>query len=212
MQEAILIPEILSQKTFPKKVISNVKNDLDRIAAETGTRYCADSEKTGHLYPVILANDTESGATAAMSFAEVIQTQNINHRLDNVEIVVYQDSEKTSSSEHGPAYWTRLGSVKLPDISFRDIEKETEDNFIQIGLAHDKGAEYLGKEQKAFADTGLDLNRVVIYDGESNPTKPDSPVMLYYFRASDGTDFWIADFSYKYPGNEYFDRAASFRH
>ena len=195
-----------------KKVISNVKNDLDRIAAETGTRYIADSDKTGNLYPVIFANDTESGAKAAMSFAEVIQTQNIDHRLDNVQIVVYQDSEKIRSSDLGSVYGTKIGSVRLPDISFRDIEKETEDNFIQMGLAHDKRAEYLGKELKTFADTGLDLDRVVIFDGESNPTQPDSPVTLYYFRASDGTDFWIADFSYKYPGSEYFDRAASFRH
>lgn len=194
-----------------KKVISNVKDDLDRIAEETGTIYYADSEKTGNLYPVILAKDTESGSKAAISFAEVIQTQNIDHRLDNVEITVYQDSEITRSSELGPAYRTRLGSVRLPEITFRDIEKETEANFIQIGLAHDKKAEYLGKEQKTFADTGLDLERVVIYDGESNPTRPDSPVTLYYFRASDGTDFWIGDFSYNYPGDEYFDRAASFR-
>jgi hypothetical protein len=137
------------------------------------------------------AKNAKDAENAALACAEVLQSYNLNGRMDNWEMPCYRyEGESFYNSD-------RFGSVKLPNIEW--ISREQEKTNYYIEMAHyqtDSNAQFLRKEEGTFADTGADLNRVVSELGSDYPTEGTSPVMFYYFRASDGTEYFMCDFNY----------------
>ena len=176
------------EKELREKVISNVKDELDAICNTEGMRY---EHADGESIISILAGNEKDGREAGLKCAEILQKQNINNRLDNLCIdVVGNRHDKWYDNEH-------FGSVKLPDISWRTSEDELVGYYTEMAkMQTDENAVFLHSELKTFADTGADLQRVVKVLGSDYPTKRTSPVTFYYFRSSDGEEYYLCDFNY----------------
>ena len=190
------------ERKLAEKVLSNVQSDLETIYNETGTEQW-DGESNTDM-PVILASDEQSAKEATERVAEALQEQNLNNRMDGWQIMAYKiDNDKISM---GYSYWhlDRYGSVTLPSTTFRNPEEEKIDTYTKAAQQLDKNAVFLRKEKKTFAYTGLDLDKVVNnINDDPVPESDSSPVTLYFFRASDGLEFWVADFFYIYDDNKY---------
>lgn len=176
------------EKALKEKVISNVKNELDTVCNKEGMRY---EYAEGESIISIFARTEKDGREAGLKCAEILQKQNINNRLDNLCInVVSNQYDKYYANEH-------FGSVKLPNISWRTSEDELVEYYTEMAqMQTDEKAVFLRSELKTFADTGADLERVVNVLGEDYPTESTSPVKFYYFRSSDGKEYYLCDFNY----------------
>ena len=168
-------------------VFSQCKGELEEICKNYGAVY-----DTQDIYFFrIGAENAKDAENAALACAEVLQSYNLNGRMDNWEIPCYRLGEKGGYTSD------RFGSVKLPNIEW--ISREQEKTNYYVEMAHyqtDANAQFLRKEEGTFADTGADLDRVVSVLGTDYPTESTSPVMIYYFRASDGTEYFMCDFNY----------------
>ena len=138
---------------------------------------------------VIMAPDEVYGGAAAIECAEVLQSENLNHRMDGVTIWVRTDTYPDyADNEH-------LGSVVLPDTSFRNEDDETIAYFTEMAkLQYDSTAVYVRTEQGTFGQTGADYNRIANVEGPEI-TGPDSPVTLYYFKNWAGKEFFLCNFT-----------------
>lgn len=165
------------------KIISNVEAELDGVCRETGSSY----EITGgDAILAIYAQSSEEAKDVGLKFAEILQAQNLNHRLDGLHI----DVERNGSGEH-------FGSVTFPDIVWKTPEEEEIGYYTEMArLQTDEKAVFLRTEKKTFSDTGADLNRVVCVLGSDYPTDDNSPVTFYYFESGDGTEYYLCDFNY----------------
>lgn len=176
------------EKDLREKVISNAKDELDDICNKAGMKYeYADGESIISIF----ASNEKDGREAGLKCAEILQKQNINNRLDNLCIdVVGNQYDKCYDNEH-------FGSVKLPNISWRTYEDELVEYYTEMAqMQTDENAVFLYSELKTFADTGADLQRVVKVLGTDYPTERISPVKFYYFRSSDGREYYLCDFNY----------------
>lgn len=107
---------------------------------------------------------------------------------------IYSDPEYSYIlSSAGAGELRRIGSVRLPDISFRDPAKEAEDYYLEMAQMKDPDAVFVRSEQVPFADTGADLYYVVESYDQPYPRTADDMVMVYYFEA-DGQEFFICNF------------------
>lgn len=176
------------EKELREKVICNVKGELDAICNKAGMRY---EHTQGEAIISIFAETEKDGMEAGLKCAEVLQKQNKNNRLDNLCIdVVGNRHEKSHDNEH-------FGSVKLPDILWRTAEDELVEYYTEMAkMQIDKNSVFLHSEVKTFADTGADLQRVLKVIGSYYPTEKNSPVTFYYFRLSDGREYYLCDFNY----------------
>ncbi len=143
--------------------------------------------------------------------AEIIQEYNLEHRLDGLTIRLGHDSEWIRArydelidegadpefdyvfSSSGGAELAHLGSVRLPDISFRDEDQESADYYLEMAQDMNPEAELVRVEQRTFADTGLSLDVVSQPYYQDYPKNMDDPVVFYYFEA-DGEEFFICNF------------------
>lgn len=176
------------EKELREKVISNVKGELDAICNKEGMRYeHADGEAIIHIF----AETEKEGREAGLKCAKILQKQNKNNRLDNLCIDVAGNKyDKWYDNEH-------FGSVKLPAILWRTPEDELVEYYTEMAkMQTDENAVFLYSESKTFADTGADLQRVVQVLGSEYPTERTAPVTFYYFRASDGREYYLCDFNY----------------
>ena len=140
---------------------------------------------------IIRAGNADAGSKAALVCAAAIQEQNLNNRLDGMYIRVYGDTKEDYWHDEG------YGSIKLPDIAFRDPEDELADYYTEMARSQtDKDAKYLRTEHGKFSDTGAELGKVVNVLGSDYPTSAGSPVTFYWFEASDGTEYYLCDFNY----------------
>lgn len=90
-----------------------------------------------------------------------------------------------------------FGSVKLSDLSWRTPEDEQIEYYTEMArMQTDQKAVFLRSELKTFADTGADLDNVVKTLGSEYPTESASSVWFYYFKASDGREYYLCDFNY----------------
>lgn len=195
-------------QSLEKYVLGSAQNSLKEICDDYNADYedCIINEMILELKlpPDIteadIADITERTATLIQSF-------NQNNRLDGVKIYVSYNNEwlkqyceqlKTkgeykglSSVEAGMV--THIGSARLPDTSFRDKEKETEDYYLEMAQMKEPSAVFVKKEVKTFADTGMNLNEVMSSLGDENTVENYSdPVTFYYFKAGKRS-FYICD-------------------
>lgn len=113
-----------------------------------------------------------------------------NRKLKENDGDIYSDSEFSGA---GGATLCHIGSVKLPDCTFRDKEKENEDYYLEMAHMKSQYAKYVRREKKTFADTGLPLSRVSNTAYQDYPEKMSDPVTFYYYDVN-GTEFFICDF------------------
>lgn len=177
-------------ENLEKKVIANVQSDLDTICDKPGMHYEGYEDDKDVLMILYCANEKD-GEEAASACAEVLNTQNVNNRLDGLLIYVVGNQEmKWNDNDY-------YGSVKLPDTDFRTPTEESIDYYTEKAQElTDPQAKFLRMETGVFRDTGADLNRVVYVLGSDYPTEMNSPVTFYYFEASDGTEYYLCDFNY----------------
>ena len=177
------------EKNLKEKVIFNAKDELDAICNKEGMRY--EYADGGESIINIFAITEKDGREAGLKCAEILQKQNINNRLDNLCINVAENQyDKYYDNEH-------FGSVKLPNILWRTSEDESIEYYTEMAqIQTDKNAVFLRFELKTFADTNADLQRVVKVLGTDYPTEITSPVKFYYFKSSDGEEYYLCDFNY----------------
>ncbi|MCR4792025.1 MAG: hypothetical protein K5871_04705 [Lachnospiraceae bacterium] len=181
------------QTALADYVFSQCLNDLEEICESAGA--VCDTDDISFF--IVMADNAGDAEKAALACAEVIQAYNLNGRMDNWAIECYERGTES------PYYSERFGSVVLPDIEWISREQEIINYYTEMArMQTDEKAEYLRKEEKIFADTGADLDRVVYVLGSDIPTENTSPVTFYYFRASDGTEYYLCDFNY-YAENHY---------
>ena len=174
-------------------VFSQCMDELEEICENYGA--ACDTEDI-YFYR-IGAENAEDAEKAALACAEVIQSYNLNGRMNNWEIPCYRLGEKGGYTSD------RFGSVKLPNIEWISREQEINNYYTEMAqMQTDPQAQFLRKEEGTFPDTGADLDRVVNVLGTDYPEKEDAPVIFYYFRASDGTEYYLCDFNY-YDENYY---------
>ena len=137
----------------------------------------------------------DDGIAVTEKMAKILQEYNLENRMDGVIIRVGDDK-------------THLGSCRLPDISFRDHEKEIEDDYMMKAenlmssvSRKNRSLTFVKKEKVAFSEIGIDLSRVSIYSN-NKVEKESDPVTLYYFQTNCQT-FYIADFIDSNTGADY---------
>ncbi len=180
-------------RSLEKKVLSLTWDELTAICSEHGSS-CSEND----FALLVIRSNTESDASAAaLECSKLLQEHNLNGRMDRWLITAYGSEKEDYLSD------VKYGSIKLPDIRWRTTEDETTEYYIEMAhMFTDSNAEYLRKETKTFADTGADIDRVVCVLGTDYPTESSSPVTFYYFRASDGREYYLCDFNY-YDENHY---------
>lgn len=174
-------------KALEAYVLSECRPEIDEICEGFGAR--ADKSDIGFL--IIRSEDAEKGEKATLACAEVIQTYNLNGRLDRWEIACYHLDDKNYYNTE------RYGSVVLPDIEWVDREQEVINYYTEMAhIETDVNAQFIRKEEGTFADTGAELRRVESILGTDYPDEMSDPVTFYYFRASDGSEYFLCDFHY----------------
>ena len=176
-----------------RKVLLNVNDDIYNICNDSNLMYKIDEE---NMTITIYASDENEGKQTATKCAETLNKQNLKNRIDGFVINVDSiDASQNNSTNH-------IGSIKLPNTSWRTPQDEEIDYFIDYAKLHtDYKAKYLRKEQKTFADTGLSLEEDYRYYWETDyPNKMDYPVTFYYFESSKGNEYFITDFLYMNNG------------
>ncbi len=175
------------------KVIQNVTDKLYSECKCSNARWEKEDWLPGLIS--VYAADEVSAKEAALFCAEILQSENLKNRIDGWEIRVYVGGEQTGEE--------RIGTITLPDIELVSVDEEQDQYYTRMAhMQTDPNAVFLRKEIKTFADTGADLDRVdhPAYDGTSDPTSNSSPVTFYFFRASDGSEYYLCDFLY-YEGD-----------
>lgn len=175
------------------KVIDNLSDELNDICSGYNARWEKEEWWPGLIS--IYAADEASAKEAALFCAEILQTENLNNRMDGWEIRVHVGGEQTGEE--------RIGTITLPDIELISVDEEHDQYYTRMAhMQTDPNAVFLRKEVKTFADTGADLDRVdhPAHGGTSDPTSDFSPVTFYYFRASDGSEYYLCDFLF-YEGD-----------
>ena len=172
-----------------KLTLDSVRSRLDEVCKNNDAIW--DENDNNFIY--IRATDEENAEKCALSCAEIIQSQNMNGRLDNCEITAYNDQTKEIYDAK------RYGRIVLPEI--RWISAQEDHDMFYIRMAHeqtDPKAEFLRKETGSFSETGADLEYVSYptYGSFSNPENMDSPVTFYYFKSSKGKEYFLCDFLY----------------
>lgn len=176
------------REALKNKVIENVKDTLDNIClSENCTYEIGDSDILIYIY----APDNNKGKIAAINCAKALQEQNIDSRLNGMTIYV-------GTNKYESFYSNELfGSVELPDMKWSTTEDENIEFFTEIAHSKtDKSAVFLRTEEGTFGETGADLQRVVNVLGTNYPTTNDSKVIFYYFKSSNGKEYYICDFNY----------------
>lgn len=141
----------------------------------------------------VCAKDYDSAKQAAREVAELFQRNNKNYRLDflNVHALTtgsgsYDISQYVLDSE------AVIGYMPIPEMIWVGKDQTIVDIYVNHAKDFDPDAVYLRRETVRFGDTRFTLSQVTEASGA--PTSDDSPVTLYYFRASDGGEFFLADF------------------
>lgn len=173
------------------KVVSDSLDELEAVCSEENAVFLSRLDEVNASLIIIRAGNEKDAAEASVRCAEVLQKQNLKGRLDNYKVEAYGNSRKNYFQDE------RYGSVVLPDIRWIDTEEEKEIFYTeQARMQTDSKAEFLRSEKRTFADTGADAERVLNTSAPDDSILPSSPVTFYYFRASDGSEYYLCDFNY----------------
>ncbi len=172
-------------------VISETKTDLDAVCQKYNATY--ESRSVFDLVMSIKLHGDSSfddAKAVAEECAAIIAPYNIKDRLNYKEIRVDHEDD------------THFGSIRFPDLTFRDPEREKEDIYDDIALTYDPDAVFVRKETKTFADTSLPLDRVSGSDESNSPKSNTDPVTFYYYEV-EGEEFYVCDFLDRQTGTFY---------
>ena len=168
-----------------EKVISDTEKSIKEICESYGITYEFCKHESISLFLSIYPSNEETAQKAAVECAKVIQSENAAQRLDGLEICAYKSDRDV------------FGNVKLPNIIWRTKEDEKVEYYTKMArMQTDPNAVFVRSEKGIFADTGASLDGVVNALGSDIPTDASSPVTFYYFKASDGKEYYLCDFNY----------------
>jgi hypothetical protein len=198
-------------------VLEDAAAELEDICAEYGLTEEESNLEDCYWYSADPEFSDEQAQEGIEKIADVFQRYNLESRMDGWTIYlehsegwltayyeqlmndyegedIYNDSEYSYLlSSAGGGALRHIGSVRLPDTSFRDPAKEDEDYYLEMAQMKDPDAVFIRSEEIPFSDTGADLYNVVETYDQSYPRTEDDMVMIYYFEA-DGQEFFICNF------------------
>ena len=208
------------EQALEKFVLSEAEEDLEDICEKYDAFYEPMVDKVLIRITVPVDVSDKDAKKICEECAEVLQEYNEDERLDGYLVYVAHDaqwfkdnygtydpngnnaySDYTYSSA-GMASECHIGSVKLPDCSFRDEEDEKDDHFLESAKRKNKKAVFVRKEEKTFADTGLPLSRVSKSYAFPGPEDKKDPVVFRYYSV-DGKEFFLCDFLDAQTGSYY---------
>ena len=191
-------PEI--SDTFEYCLIHKIIDDTEKAAIDDITdRYDA-MYTEGYGFYDVYSKDPENAKQAALEFAEVLQRNNMNGRLNGVELrAITLGTYLAERTGYKAECDEEVGRVTLPDKTWRSKEDELIELYTIYARELDPSAVYLRKEVKKLKFTQYDLKDI----GGSNgaPKYWSSPVTFYYFKAFDGGEFYMGDFYLKNPND-----------
>ena len=176
-------------------VKDSAREEIDEYISSTG----AVVEESSSAFFMVRSNDEKEAIEAALKCAQILQEYNLDHRLDGWVIVAY------ANEKDDYLYDVKYGSVKLPDISWRTVEMETIEYYMEMAEMQLKTeVTFDRKVEGTFSDTGAELEHVVnsYYDDKETIDSSSSPVTFYYFTTKKGEKYYICDFLYE---NENYD-------
>ena len=198
-------------------VLEDAAAELEDICAEYGLSEEGSNLEDCFRYSADPEFSDEQAQEGIEKIADVFQRYNLESRMDGWTIYlehgegwltayyeqlmndyegedIYSDPEYSYIlSSAGGGDLCHIGSVRLPDTSFRDPAKEDEDYYLEMAQMKDPDAVFIRSEEMPFSDTGADLYNVVETYDQSYPRTEDDMVMVYYFEA-DGQEFFICNF------------------
>lgn len=194
-RDTLLTKVSKTSSTFKEALVQKIVSDEKTAIDDIKDRYDATIDVDG-IVNYVYSDDPENAKLAALEFANVVQRNNLQGRLDGIEIEAL--TLGTYRSERTGFKATRdeiVGTVTLPNKEWRGKEEERIAEYTYEAQKFDPGAVYLRSEVKKLKFTEYDLEDI----GGSNgaPKYWDSPVTFYYFKASDGGEFYIGDFYLK---------------
>lgn len=163
------------------------------------------------IFYVRTDDNKENAINAAEEIARLLQNYNVNNRIDDWTIdIAYSDAwlrnyydtiDKSSLDDDGDyilssidsAKLMHIGSVKIYNAKYRDIETEEIDNRTEFAKRCDKSAIYIKTEEKKFSELGIPLDRVSNTLYQYYPETMDDIVKVYYFK-SDTQEFYVCNF------------------
>lgn len=167
------------------------------------------SLENNDIFHVQTDDNKENAINAAEEIAKLLQNYNANNRIDNWTIDIsysgawlknyYKTIDRKSLeddyilSSAGGAELAHIGSVKIYDAKYRDIETEHIDNYTEFAKRCDKSAIYIKTEEKKFSELGIPLDKVSETLGQYYPKTMDDVIKVYYFK-SDKQEFYICNF------------------
>ena len=144
---------------------------------------------------LLVVDMEDDGVAVSEGLATILQKYNLENRMDGVTVFV------SNKKEH-------LGSIRLPDCTFRDPETEQIDDYtmraeilMQSVSKKNRSLTFVKKESVPFSELGLPLSRVSVYSA-AKIEKESDPVTLYYFKTNQQT-FFIANFDDAQTGAAY---------
>lgn len=175
------------QYALVDKIKADEQTEISNIEQKYGATFTTD------LGPTVYADDQPSAKQAAIEIADLYQKNNLKHRLDDLTVMAYA---RSSYYHERTGYYGRdeelAGHITLPKMEWSGTDQALIEEYTYRAKEIDADAEYLRSEVVTFAETGYDLEQVTA-TGDC-PRSEDAPVTLYYFKASDGGEFYIADF------------------
>ncbi|MBP3753501.1 MAG: hypothetical protein J6I66_01420 [Lachnospiraceae bacterium] len=177
-------------------VIDSTRAEINEYISTTG----AVVQDTSLDFFMVRSNDEKEAVEAALKCAEILQEYNLDHRMDGWLIVAY------ANEKDDYLYDVRYGSVKLPDITWRTVETETIEYYMEMAeMQLETDVTFDRKVEGTFSDTGAELEHVVnsYYDEENIIDSSSSPVTFYYFTTQKGEKYYICDFLYEDENYDY---------
>ena len=189
---------------FEYALIDKIITDEQTAINNIETKYTV--KLTVEYWPTVYANDRDSAKQAACEIADIFQNNNLNNRLDGLMIMaIAPDSYYFDRTGYYDKPDVTVGNITLPSLAWTGQDQQLIEQYTYIAQELDSGATYLRSEEMTFEDTGYNLDQVTL-TGDA-PHFEDSPVTYYFFEASDGGEFYVADFciNNKYRPSEFFE-------
>lgn len=165
-----------------------LKDNQVEIANIEQTYKAGVSPENAFAHINIKGTDPTSAKQAASEVAEIFQRNNLDHRLDGLEIEAIAPNQY-DYERIGYATNETVGTYTLPNMIWSGKEVDELAKYTEEARFLDPAATFLRSEEVLFSETGYKIHDVSGY-----PCYEDSPVTLYYFEASDGGIFYVADF------------------
>ena len=168
-----------------EKIAADEQTELNKIRVKYNVGI---TTETAYAHVCIHGDEPNSAKQAALEVAQIFQKNNLNNRLNLVEIEAISFNSY-DYSRIGYATNETVGYYTLPTMAWSGKDQELLAKYTDLAKQLDSAAVYVRSETTTFAKTGFDLDEVSGY-----PNYEDSQVTLYYFKAFDGKEFYVADF------------------